>query len=170
MKGKNAILYAVVAALVVLSLALPVYAADATYAGTEACKKCHLDKYNLIKGSIHQKMIQDASVPGNVHGNLSDPRAPPGTGGLPDPKVINYVIGGWYKEESYIQYNSATGKYNVTNYEWSPINGHYANDKSIRDWLVTCAGCHTTGFDPSTKKFNEMNIGCEACHGPEARM
>ncbi len=166
MKIKKNLVIAVVVALVVLSLALPVYAAGATYAGTEACKTCHADKYNLLKGSIHQKMIQDASVPGNLHGNLSDPRAPPSTGGLPDPKVINYVIGGWYKEESYIQYNSATGKYNVTNYEWSPINQHYANDKSIRDWLVTCAGCHTTGFDTSTKKFKEMNIGCEACHGP----
>jgi len=155
---------ALIVTIFVLSLAYPVYAANATYAGTEACKTCHADKYNILKGSIHQKMIQDASVAGNVHGNLSDPKAPPSSGGLPND--IKYVIGGWYKEESYIMYNSATGQYNVTNYEWSPINGHYVNDKSIRDWLVQCAGCHTTGYDTSTKKFNELNIGCEACHGP----
>lgn len=49
-----------------------------------------------------------------------------------------------------------------------------------RDWRVACAGCHTTGLDGAsaadTTEFAfldewhsgavELNVGCEACHGP----
>lgn len=27
-------------------------------------------------------------------------------------------------------------------------------------------GCHTTGYEPAAKAFNEVNIACESCHGP----
>ncbi len=143
-----------------LLMAIPASAEGATYVGKDACKGCHLTEYNKIQNSIHQKMIRDASVPANVHGNLSDPKAP-------KLSEITYVIGGWYKEESYIKKDG--NNYNVTRYEWDPIKQHYANDKSIRNWLVQCAGCHTTGYDTTTQKFKELNIGCEACHGPGSK-
>ncbi len=147
-------------AVAMLFAVIPASAEEATYAGTEACKTCHAQVYSKIKESIHQKMIRDTSIPGNVHGNLSDPKAP-------KLSEITYVIGGWYKEESYIKKDG--NNYNVTKYEWDPINQHYANDKSIRDWLVKCGGCHTTGYNTATQTFKELNIGCEACHGPGSK-
>lgn len=138
-------------------LTIPTLAEETNYVGSNKCKSCHPEEYNKIQSSIHQNMIRDASIPGNVHGNLSDPKAP-------KMSEITYVIGGWYKEESYIKKDG--NNYNVTKYEWNPISQHYANDKSIRDWLVQCAGCHTTGYNTTTKTFKELNIGCEACHGP----
>lgn len=33
-------------------------------------------------------------------------------------------------------------------------------------WTKKCAYCHTTGFKPATKKWVELGVGCEACHGP----
>jgi mono/diheme cytochrome c family protein len=29
-----------------------------------------------------------------------------------------------------------------------------------------CIPCHTTGYDPEKKTYQEENVGCEACHGP----
>jgi len=45
------------------------------------------------------------------------------------------------------------------------------------NWNTMCAECHSTDFqkryDPAAKTFNssfaEMNVGCEACHGPASR-
>ena len=149
----------VVRALAALALAVvsPAWANAPSYVGSEACAECHGDKSEKIRNSIHSKMIRDATIPGNVHGNLSAPKAPT----MAD---ITHVIGGWYKEESYIKKEGET--WTVTNFEWNPITQKYANDKPLRDWLVKSAGCHTTGYDPATKKFAELNIGCEACHGP----
>ncbi len=62
---------------------------------------------------------------------------------------------------------------------WTP---YHAEDWQApeRDWRVACAGCHTTGLDGAiaadTAVFAfldtwnsgavELNVGCEACHGP----
>lgn len=100
----------------------------------------------------------------HLHGDLRADKAPP----LTD---VTYAMGGWYKEESYLKegVDPATGKatFTVTRYEWDPIKGHYRDDRDgTRNWLTQCAGCHTTGYDPATQTFAEVNIGCEACHGP----
>lgn len=52
-------------------------------------------------------------------------------------------------------------------------SGHFWLDDTWQ-WQMKCAGCHTTGlslgYDPATKSYdtrwNELAIGCEACHGP----
>jgi hypothetical protein len=100
----------------------------------------------------------------HIHGNLSAAKAPPLS-------EVTYVMGGWYKEESYIKeaVDPVTGAptFKVTKYEWDPIKGAYRDDRDgTRNWLTQCAGCHSTGYDPATQTFAEINIGCEACHGP----
>ncbi len=50
----------------------------------------------------------------------------------------------------------------------------FAQSQFINSWERRCLGCHTTGtqlkYIAATGKFvdesNELNIGCEACHGP----
>jgi len=85
-----------------------------------------------------------------------------------------------------IQWNTATSEwvgYHPEN--WFESNGtpsthdwgfgaepikQVALDKS---WQKNCAGCHTTGYTPQengngewVNNFEELNVGCEACHGP----
>jgi predicted CXXCH cytochrome family protein len=46
--------------------------------------------------------------------------------------------------------------------------------KPLQNWNYMCASCHSTdlkkNYDPKTDKYNttwfEMNVSCEACHGP----
>jgi hypothetical protein len=133
-----------------------------SYVGSETCAGCHSDKAAMLQQSIHSKMIRpNAHLPGVIHGDLRKPNAP-------TTNDVHWVMGGWYKEESYIRTNwtGSNWTYTVTQFEWNPIKETYANDKSLRDWTVKCAGCHTTGYDPATRTWNELNIGCEACHGP----
>ncbi len=159
-----------------LALAAPLSAA--TYVGSSACATCHSTKYQQLASSIHSKMIRKISADGtipstqlsmaasvsHVHGNLNAAKAPPLS-------EVTYAMGGWYKEESYIKegVDAATGKatFKVTKYEWDPIKGTYRDDRDgTRNWLIQCAGCHSTGYDPATQTFSEINISCESCHGP----
>ncbi len=34
------------------------------------------------------------------------------------------------------------------------------------DWINECGACHATGMDTQKRQWSELNIGCEACHGP----
>jgi hypothetical protein len=162
----------------VASLPLTSPASGASYIGSAACKTCHSAKFQQLTNSIHSKMIRKVSADGtipstqlsmsasltHVHGDLGAPKAAPLT-------EITYVMGGWYKEESYIKegIDPVTGKatFKVTKYEYDPIKGTYRDDRDgTRDWLTKCAGCHSTGYDPIAQTFAEVNVGCEACHGP----
>ena len=140
------------------------------YAGSAACAKCHGAKSVQLSNSIHSKMIRpDAHLPGVIHGDLRKPNAPRLPVANTPTNDVHWVMGGHYKEESYIRTNwtGSNIAYRVTQFEWNPIAGTYSNTKDqTRDWLVKCAGCHTTGYNPTTRSFSELNIGCEACHGP----
>jgi hypothetical protein len=141
--------------------ALPL-ARSNTYVGSETCARCHRAQYEQLQQSIHSQMIRvNAHLPGVIHGDLRQPNAL-------TTNDVHWVMGGWYKEESYIRTNwtGSNWTYTVTEYEWNPITQRYANNKPLRDWTVKCAGCHTTGYDPATRTWQELNIGCEACHGP----
>jgi hypothetical protein len=132
------------------------------YAGSGRCRTCHATRYREVTNSIHAKMIRvNAHLPGVIHGDLRRPNAP-------TTNDVHWVMGGWYKEESYIRTNwtGSNWTYTVTQFQWDPIKGTYVNNQPLRDWTVKCAGCHTTGYDPAARSWKELNIGCEACHGP----
>lgn len=157
-----------------LALAVAPVARANSYVGSAVCAGCHQDKAAELAQSIHSKMIRPgANTAGVIHGDLSKPNAPTLNG--VGQTGVDWVMGGWYKEESYIRVNRQGDPfpYTVTQFEWNPIKGTYAQDKTLRNWVVTCAGCHTTGYVPGkdalqqpTGTWKELNIGCEACHGP----
>jgi len=139
------------------------------YAGSDRCRSCHAAKYREVTNSIHAKMIRvNAHLPGVIHGDLRLPNAPKlGTSNSPT-NDAHWVMGGWYKEESYIRTNRPGDPfpYTVTQFQSDPIKNTYVQNQSLRDWTVKCAGCHTTGYNPTNRSWKELNIGCEACHGP----
>lgn len=132
------------------------------YVGSATCNDCHPDKYALLQQSIHSKMIRPgAHLPGVIHGNLTQPNAP-------TTNDVHWAMGGWSHEENYIRTNwtGSNWAYTVTQFKWDPIAGTYSNGEPLRDWTTQCAGCHTTGFDPATRTWSELNVSCESCHGP----
>jgi hypothetical protein len=132
------------------------------YVGSSACADCHSDKYALLQQSIHSQMIRvGAQLPGVIHGDLRKPNAP-------TTAQVNWAMGGWNHEENYIRTNwtGSNWTYTVTEFQWDAIAGTYANNLPTRDWTMQCAGCHTTGYDPATRSWSELNVSCESCHGP----
>ena len=85
-----------------------------------------------------------------------------------------------------IQWNTATEEWVVYNPEdWFEGDGSPSSHdwgfgaepiKQVAldsSWQKNCAGCHTTGYTPLQNangewvdNFQELNIGCESCHGP----
>lgn len=45
----------------------------------------------------------------------------------------------------------------------------YPPDNRQRPTGPLCDGCHSVGYDVTTKKVAEWNVGCERCHGPGSR-
>ena len=72
-----------------------------------------------------------------------------------------------------VQYNEATGTWSNYHGEHTTANGPTAPKNS---WERRCGACHATGillsFDQASGEYltgyAQLNIGCEACHGPGA--
>jgi len=150
-------------------------AEDAKYAGSEKCGTCHATQYKVWKTTNHAKMIQD------VKENPSAIRPPMKfkTGPLSF-EGIKYTVGGNRWKQRYMRedFSFATIQWNVETKEYVPWN-----ISGSHNWYRDCGGCHSTGFKRTSDmepidspqkyakaKFSgtyaELNIGCEACHGP----
>lgn len=108
---------------------------------------------------------------------------------------ISYVLGGRYMQRyvSVLERADGTTGYVVLPVQWNipqtdeqtgTWTAYHADNwlEPERDWRIACAGCHTTGLDAETAATTtnfafvetwqpgseavELNIGCEACHGP----
>lgn len=155
--------------------ALNGYGEEARYTGSEKCGSCHAREHNAWKASNHSRMVQD------VKENPSAIRPPVtfSTGPLSF-EGIRYTVGGNRWKQRYMRddFSFATIQWNVETEEWVPWNL-----SGSHNWYRDCGGCHSTGYkrtsdmEPvdSLKKYGkakfsgtyaELNIGCEACHGP----
>jgi predicted CXXCH cytochrome family protein len=140
------------------------------YVGSQACQSCHQREYKAWKNSIHTQMVRPIAKGDfkNVKADLTAPNAP-----KPDQYDWAYVIGGWYKEERYA-FRDEKGNIISGEYEYTKPTNHFslrkdrAGNLERLDWFNSCGGCHATGVDYKARQFNELNIGCEACHGPGA--
>ncbi len=121
------------------------------YVGSRKCKTCHGDKYAEWKGTLHSRMVQEFT-PGSTDANFET--APF------DKADVKYVIGGLdeYDFVSKKDLKLITFYWDMGKREWVK--------QDLYNWIDDCTQCHTTGWDPKTKKWSEIAIGCEACHGP----
>ncbi len=153
---------------------------DATYVGSQSCKKCHEDNYHDWKNSMHSKMIQDIKKdPSVVVANFSK---------LPKDadftlKDAVYTIGGKFKQR-YMIPAKINGKddFRLGNYQWNTQTKKWQHFKPWKYWYHdayphdnhqfptsnTCDGCHFTGYMAIGKRV-EIAIGCENCHGPASK-
>lgn len=138
---------------------------NATFVGSEECRKCHERLYSNWKGTLHAKMLQDVKKdPAALLGDFDAPTVPKTF----KKEDILYTIGSQWRQryltkvgdEYFVlpaQFNVAAGKWEET-----PEDKRWKE----RPWFKECAGCHATGVDPAKKTFKEAGIGCESCHGP----
>jgi hypothetical protein len=153
-------------ALLVLDVMVPsvtsssASAADVKYSGPKLCVACHQGTHpqviEAVSGSVHERAmwkIEDQDADHVVLGDFS--------GSPPFPKEkIAYVLGVGRKYQSYLDADLRVlpGEWVVADNAWRP--------REATDATRDCIGCHTTGFDPETKKWAALGVTCEMCHGP----
>ncbi len=130
------------------------------FAGSEACKACHLDIYDEWKLTPHARMTRRFRHVEN------QAEIPVEELGVPREKIA-WVLGSHYVHRFVAE---ASGTlvvlpkiWDVRGKKWLAVTDYGWRS---RFWLKQCAGCHTTGFSAENDSFAEAGVGCEACHGP----
>ncbi len=134
----------------------------ATYVGSTTCFQCHSNYYRNWDSTLHSEMVKgpEASVADFAAGG--DMRMVEGT--PYDLEDVTYVLGNKYSQR-FVQQTDAG--YTVLPGIWQ-IQAQQWVEAEATDWVASCAGCHTTGYEHSgdAATWAELNITCEACHGP----
>jgi hypothetical protein len=153
---------------------------DATYVGSQKCKKCHEEQFTAWKASYHSKMIQDPHQ--NMAVIVGDFATLPKEANFKKEDVA-FTIGGKFKQRYMLHKEiNGTQDFVVGNYQWNTQTKQWQGYKTYKDWYEngfehnnstigtskTCDGCHFTGF-MSQQKRTEPAISCESCHGPASK-
>jgi tetratricopeptide (TPR) repeat protein len=143
----------------------------ASYAGSESCRRCHAEIYKAWQSTRHSYSIMTREQARQAGYPL--PKQAMDTAGGASIRSwadISEVIGGRKR----IAYADTKGRVATTSYQ------HRTGEwRSFPDKAMECGPCHYTGPRypgarpesslTSLKDYNEINIGCEACHGPGSR-
>jgi len=144
------------------AVAISAFAATASksakYVGSEECVTCHADTHpEIIKAhsrtAHHAAMIDATKKPDAIKAVFD--------GNSPIKKSdIRYVLGLAKRHQNYLDKNLKLlpGRWDAADRKWVEIEAI--------DGATQCVGCHVTNFDPATRKWTELGVGCEACHGP----
>ncbi|MHB9094866.1 MAG: multiheme c-type cytochrome, partial [Eubacteriales bacterium] len=157
------------------------------YVGSERCGQCHKDYYSSWKSTYHSKMVAKRDV-----GILKDAvinwvydevgNQGPTIGNATKDKFsvldVEYVLDSKWKQR-YLVRNSKTGGLQLMNKQFNTLTKQWENYGNANDWDTMCITCHSTGYrltkydekDPAATKWQvaELNVGCEACHGPGSK-
>lgn len=182
MKARNAIVLAIGAVALAVGVGCttqPVKEAQTSFVGSERCGGCHVQEYKTWKNSLHAKMVTPVQVGilKDVVDNWSqDGPTKTNVDGKPAKlEDVQYVVGSYWKQRFLVK-NPATGGHAFLDKQWNRMTKKWEGYGQKNDWDTNCATCHATGFrllsydpkNPAAQKwaYSEMNIGCEACHGP----
>jgi hypothetical protein len=171
----------------------------AEYVGADRCETCHNKEVGPIWDTWNATSHAQTLRPADAEALLGDFSAtdlltitwPDGEERPVTPSEITYVIGGRYTqkylsviegEEGNMGYYVLPITWNIAQQENQTSTWTVSDDDSWllpeNDWRITCAGCHTTGWNPDrvTADFTlvedwhegdvEIGINCEDCHGP----
>lgn len=156
------------------------------FAGSKACQKCHKAEFESWDKTLHSRMVvkrDDGILKAVVEKWATDGKTPgPAKGNVTKKEFkmsdVEYVVGGHWKQRFLVK-DDTTGGYQLMDKQFNRMSGEWEPYGNANDWDHMCATCHTTGYrltaydpaDPKTAKatWSELNVGCEACHGPGAK-
>jgi hypothetical protein len=125
------------------------------YIGSSACAECHQGKYEDWSGKHMSHFVRyrndtSESLPGNWHNS-------------PIKGDDVFLIIGGKRKMAHVDKNWKvfSYQYHLKKQKWTKRSG-WRN----KDYREHCGPCHTVGLNTKTKRFVEINVGCEACHGP----
>ena len=125
------------------------------YIGSNACKECHQEKYDDWSGKYMSHFVRyrsdtSESIPGNWHNS-------------PIKKDDVFLIVGGRNKVAFADKNWKVFpyQYHIKKQKWTKRTG-WIN----QDYRLGCGPCHTVGLNKKTKRFVEINVGCETCHAP----
>jgi predicted CXXCH cytochrome family protein len=162
-------------AMILCWAALPVMA-QAQYAGSQACQRCHEQIYQRWQRTRMANVVQDPKArPQAVLGDFSKPD-PLVTFRLED---VVFTYGSRWKQRYFTRRGD---DYFVFPAQWDVQAGRWRRYDPSEEWWATyypsdqmqrptgplCDGCHSVNYDIETKMPTEWNVGCERCHGPGA--
>lgn len=154
---------------------------DAEYIGSRDCAECHRDTRTAHNDSRHaltlqqtgedpaQTMLADFSQGDDLRMVQfpGESEARPFTAA-----DIAFSIGSGRYIQRYLyatgenQYAIFPAEWNVTEQVWQPYTLAETWPAPAYDWNTNCAGCHTTGYQVDSGKWEDPGVQCEACHGP----
>jgi hypothetical protein len=125
------------------------------YIGSQACAECHQGKYDDWSGKHKSHFVRYRS-------DISE--SPPGNWQNSPIKGDDvFLIVGGRNKVAFVD----------KNWKVFPYLYHLRKQRWImrsvwthQDYRLRCGPCHTVGLNPKTKRFIEINVGCETCHGP----
>jgi predicted CXXCH cytochrome family protein len=146
------------------------------YTGSQACKSCHLDRFNGWQQTRMANILRDPKEhPEAVIGDFEHPN-PVRPFALGD---VAYVYGSRYKQRYFARrgddFYPLPAQWDVAKKQWLPYHveagtdwwvSYYGPANFDRPTGPTCDGCHSVNYNVQTKQVTEWNVGCEKCHGP----
>ena len=125
------------------------------YIGSNACTECHQEKYEDWSGKhmshfVRYRSDTSESLPGNWHNS-------------PINENEVFVIIGDKRKVAFADKNWKVFPYQ---YHFKKQKWQKRDKWANKDYRLRCGPCHTVGLSLKTKRFVELNVGCEACHGP----
>ena len=125
------------------------------YLGSNACSECHQGEYDHWSGTHMSNFVRyRADITKSLPINLSD---------APISGEEIFLVVGDKKKMAFVDkhWQVFPYQYHIGTQLWIK-----RNEWRNQDYRLRCGSCHTVGLNPGTKKFVELNVGCEACHGP----
>jgi predicted CXXCH cytochrome family protein len=148
---------------------------QSAYVGANRCAECHTQHVEDWKHTLHAKMIQPAVADGPDKTIVADFTQPSQHREF-ELKDVKWVIGSRWKQRFIGEIDDEEvvfpAQWSVKDQVWQPYGARedwwhrYHPDWKERSNFKLCAGCHSTGVDHYTQSWAELNISCEACHGP----
>jgi predicted CXXCH cytochrome family protein len=149
--------------------------ATAHYVGSAACAKCHSETYERWKKTPMANVVRDP----REHPDAIIPDLATNTVAKFKQEDVAFVYGSIWKQRYFQKvgddYFPLGAQWDVVNKAWKPYHvakgtdwwePFYPGDNAERPTGPTCDGCHSVGYDVTTKQVAEWNVGCERCHGP----
>ncbi len=150
------------------------------YVGADKCQSCHRDLSRTHAASYHGRALinvgrrKDAILANFELGEDVRTVQFPGED-APRPFTaddIAYVLGAGRYAQAYVYqvdrrvYRVFPAKWNVVSQTWDAFTPADTWEDPAYDFVTQCAGCHTSGLNVETGRWNDDGVMCESCHGP----